>query len=51
MQPRHTQPEQIRQHIDSVVGPLNQYALTCYYELLLKCGVRDVQVEVIFLLP
>jgi len=43
--------EQIRQQIDSVVGPLNLYALACYAKLLKDCGVRRLQVQRIFLLP
>lgn len=42
---------EIRQQIDSVVGPLNLYALACYAQLLQTCGVRQLKIARIFLLP
>lgn len=44
-------PEQIRSHIDSVVGPLNMFALAHYARLLKACGVKEPRIFREFFLP
>lgn len=43
--------EQIRNSIDSVVGPLNMLALAHYAKLLQTCGVRQPRIFKQFFLP
>lgn len=49
MDPKRAQ--EIRNGIDAVVGPLNVYALACYAQLLQTCGVRQINVFRVFMLP
>lgn len=49
MDPKRAQ--EIRQQINNTVGPLNLYALACYARLLQACGVRQLKIARIMLLP